>query len=63
MLVEDRAPGVEQHPDGLIEQAVESRARAGIGKMAREVAQAYYNSREVLGFPMCKSQKIIGEGK
>jgi glycyl-tRNA synthetase alpha subunit len=22
--------------------------------LAREVAQAYYNSREALGFPMCK---------
>ena len=24
--------------------------------LAREVAQAYYNSREALGFPMCKAK-------
>jgi glycyl-tRNA synthetase alpha chain len=29
--------------------------------LAREVAQAYYNSREALGFPMCKT--LGGEGK
>jgi glycyl-tRNA synthetase alpha chain len=26
--------------------------------LAREVAQAYYNSREALGFPMCKPQEV-----
>ena len=36
-------------------------AASGIGRacaeaLAREVAQAYFNSREVLGFPMCKAQ-------
>ena len=24
--------------------------------LAREVAQSYYNSREALGFPMCKAK-------
>ena len=38
---------------------VESR-QAYIGRvraLAREVAQSYYNSREALGFPMCKGAK------
>ncbi len=31
--------------------------------LAREVAQAYYNSREALGFPMAKAQNCAVEGK
>jgi glycyl-tRNA synthetase alpha chain len=28
--------------------------------LAREVAQSYYNSREVLGFPMCTMRNKAG---